>query len=191
MSVATKLAPLRLFDHDAVPVRLGDLWAERPIVLLFVRHFGCIFSREQVNEFKKHLPQLRAEGVEMVVVGSGRDAFARAFREELSLDVLVLVDPELVAYRAAGLRRGLRGSLSPRLVPNVVRALRKGYRPRGLQGDLWQQGGVFVIAPGDRVLCSHVSKVGGDHPDPARVLGVLGATLASEHRLHFEPQAAE
>lgn len=40
MSLAAKLAPLTLPDPDGRPVRLGSLWAERPAVLVFLRHYG-------------------------------------------------------------------------------------------------------------------------------------------------------
>src|SRR5688500_4211712 len=99
MSVATVLAPLRLADDDGVPVRLGDLWKHGPVVLVFVRHFGCVFSRQQVNDLKKYVPELRNRGAELVVVGNGTPPFARDFREELALEGTILVDPSLEAYR--------------------------------------------------------------------------------------------
>jgi len=34
------LAETTVSDLEGNPVRLGDLWSERPIVLLFLRHFG-------------------------------------------------------------------------------------------------------------------------------------------------------
>lgn len=40
MRLATRLAPIDLLDVEGAPVRLGSLWAERPVVLVFVRHFG-------------------------------------------------------------------------------------------------------------------------------------------------------
>jgi hypothetical protein len=40
MRTATKLAGLELSDWRGEVVRLGSLWAERPVVLLFIRHFG-------------------------------------------------------------------------------------------------------------------------------------------------------
>lgn len=33
-------ANLRLADPDGAEHRLGDLWAEQPVVLVFLRHFG-------------------------------------------------------------------------------------------------------------------------------------------------------
>ncbi len=34
------LGDLSVLDLDGRSVRLGELWRERPIVLVFVRHFG-------------------------------------------------------------------------------------------------------------------------------------------------------
>ena len=30
-------------------VRLGEAWAERPVVLALMRHFGCVFCKDQVS----------------------------------------------------------------------------------------------------------------------------------------------
>lgn len=40
MRVATKLSLIELPDHSGTPIRLGTLWHKRPVVLLFIRHFG-------------------------------------------------------------------------------------------------------------------------------------------------------
>jgi prostamide/prostaglandin F2alpha synthase len=34
------LADLVLKDADGTDVRLGDLWAQRPVVLAWLRHYG-------------------------------------------------------------------------------------------------------------------------------------------------------
>jgi hypothetical protein len=40
MHLATHLAMIELCDSQGLPLRLGSLWATRPIVLVFIRHFG-------------------------------------------------------------------------------------------------------------------------------------------------------
>ncbi len=41
MRVSTRLAPIALIDSATdQPVRLGDLWQRRTVVLIFLRHFG-------------------------------------------------------------------------------------------------------------------------------------------------------
>lgn len=40
MRDATVLQDLVLQDPDGAPVRLGDSWQARPVLLAFIRHFG-------------------------------------------------------------------------------------------------------------------------------------------------------
>jgi hypothetical protein len=35
-----QLEAIELADSDGVPRRLGDYWAVRPVILVFLRHFG-------------------------------------------------------------------------------------------------------------------------------------------------------
>lgn len=37
---AARLADVTLPDSTGTARRLGDFWAERPVVLVFLRHFG-------------------------------------------------------------------------------------------------------------------------------------------------------
>ena len=40
MRTASKLAAIELCDWRGESHRLGAFWAERPVVLVFIRHFG-------------------------------------------------------------------------------------------------------------------------------------------------------
>jgi hypothetical protein len=40
MKVDAALADVNVTDTDGNPVRLGSLWADRPAVVIWVRHFG-------------------------------------------------------------------------------------------------------------------------------------------------------
>lgn len=37
---ADALADIVLLDHDGDEVRLGELWSERPVALVWLRHYG-------------------------------------------------------------------------------------------------------------------------------------------------------
>jgi NAD(P)-dependent dehydrogenase (short-subunit alcohol dehydrogenase family) len=132
---------------------------------------------------RDRVDEIRARGAELVIVGNGSESFARAFREDFDLDGPLLVDPELRAYRAAGLRRGRVELLSPRLAGNALRALRSGARQTGVQGDAWQLGGVFVIRPGGELAFRYASREAGDHPPVEDILSALdaGAPALAEH----------
>jgi NAD(P)-dependent dehydrogenase (short-subunit alcohol dehydrogenase family) len=117
--------------------------------------------------------EIRSRGAELVIVGNGAQSFAAAFRDDFELDCPILVDPDLKAYRAAGLRRGRVELLSPRLPGNALRAFRSGSRQTGVQGDPWQLGGVFVIRPSGDLMYRAVSREAGDHPPVAEILAAL------------------
>ncbi len=40
MNTLTKLAGIELRDWQGETVRLADAWRDRPVVLVFIRHFG-------------------------------------------------------------------------------------------------------------------------------------------------------
>jgi NAD(P)-dependent dehydrogenase (short-subunit alcohol dehydrogenase family) len=138
--------------------------------------------RDQIDE-------IRARGAELVIVGNGAPNFAVAFREDFELDCPLLVDPELRAYRAAGLRRGRVELLSPRLPLNALRALRSGSRQTGVQGDPWQLGGVFVIRPGGDLTYRYVSREAGDHAPVDEILAALEQEVEPIRELSAAPRA--
>lgn len=124
---------------------------------------------------RDRLPEIRSRDASLVLIGNGSPSFAESFREDLSLadDVVLLVDPELRSYRAAGMRRGYAEVLSPRLATNAWRALRGGHRQAAVQGDPFQLGGVLVVRAGGDVVYRHVSQVAGDHASLDEVLEAL------------------
>jgi len=119
--------------------------------------------------------EIAARGAGLAVVGNGSRVFASAFREDMELPpgVTLLVDPELRAYRAAGLRRGRVEALSPRVAWNGLRAFRAGFRQTGIEGDPWQLGGAFVLRPDGACTFRHESREAGDHAELERVLAAL------------------
>jgi hypothetical protein len=131
---------------------------------------------------RDRIDEIRARGAELVIVGNGAPSFAAAFREDFRLDGPLLVDPELRAYRAAGLRRGRIEMLSPRVPLNALRAFRRGARQGSVQGDPWQLGGVFVIRPGGKLAFRHVSREAGDHPPIDTLLDALSDAASDGSR---------
>jgi hypothetical protein len=120
--------------------------------------------------------EIRERGAELVLVGNGTVEQARAFFE-LAGGVVgrVVVDPQLVGYRAAQLRRDLFYGARPATVCRFAGAWRRGFRPRGVAGDPLQLGGAFVIARGGEVRYSFVARSLGHHPRRRDLLAALSA----------------
>ena len=109
-------------------------------------------------------PTILERGADVVVVGQGQAAAAADFAEQYSLPFPLLVDPDMEAYRAAGMRRGVLTGVNPRSLGHLMRAARGGHRQGRVQGDPWQQGGVFVLGPGEATHFEYISREAGDHP---------------------------
>ena len=123
---------------------------------------------------RERVPEFEALGARVVIVGNGQPWHALAFLQDHPTGATLLVDPEMKAYAVAGLRRGIASTLlHPAAIKHGVRALRGGHRQGKMQGDPWQQGGAFVIAPDGHISFSYVSRQAGDHVDPQALLDAL------------------
>lgn len=118
-------------------------------------------------------PAITAAGAQVVAIGNGQPWHARAFREDAQIPFPLWVDPEMRAYQAAGLRRSVLRTFSPRALAHATRALRSGFRQTKVQGDPWQHGGAFLITPQGHTLYHQVSREAGDHADIPTVLNTL------------------
>jgi peroxiredoxin len=161
---------LTVLSADGHPVRLGDLWAERTAVLLFVRHFGCIFCQQQLAAVIPWLDRIREAGAEVFVIGNGSVEEARTFRDRHELPMTVLTDPPRQAYASAGMRRGGATILRPQVLLAALRAYSAGFRQDGVAGDPLQQGGVVVVGSDGTERYRYVSRYAGDHPSPETIL---------------------
>ena len=57
------LAPdATLSDHDDNEVLVSSLWAQRPLLLLFWRHFGCSCGIDRAARLREELEGYRAAG---------------------------------------------------------------------------------------------------------------------------------
>lgn len=112
-----------------------------------------------------------------MIVGNGNEHFARDFREELDLDerVPLLIDLKLESYRRLNLNRKRRSLLNPNVAIKAASATMGGFRQRGVKGDPWQLGGVFVLEPGGRTAFDFRSKYAGDHPSTKDILTALSS----------------
>jgi hypothetical protein len=108
-----------------------------------------------------------------VIVGPGKPEHLSAFRRVTGYAGPLFTDPSLRTYQAAGLASGLLSVLHPRSLLRYLRAFGGGFRPRGIKGNPAQQGGTFVLGPGEHLRFEWRDKFSGDHADLSAVLASL------------------
>lgn len=173
---------LRVLRPDGTSVRFATTWSDRPVVLALVRHFGCIFCKEQVSALRTIVDDIHAAGAELVIVGSGSPQMAGFFAEDYAITTPVLTDPGRGVYRALEARRPPHlAFLDPRVFVQGLRSLLHGHRQQvdsaGERGDQTQLGGVFIVRPGGDVAWAHRSAFAGDHPTNDAILDALRQAL--------------
>jgi peroxiredoxin len=173
------LADLELPDDEGNAHRLGDAWLIRPVVLAFLRHYGCIFCRRRVADLVRYTNDVRAAGAGIAIVGLGTPEMAKDARRQTGWRGPIYVDGEGKAYRAAGLvKASIAGVLRPRVILAALRARREGFRQSRPRQNPFQLGGTLVIAPGDRVLWAWRNRFADDDAPMEEVLAALRATRA-------------
>lgn len=177
-NIEESVGHLTVFRPDGTTARLGAAWSDRFVVLALVRHFGCIFCKEQVSTLREIVSDIHSFGAELVIVGSGSPQMAGFFAEDYAITTPVLTDPERRVYQALEVRRPpLLAFMDPRVFVRGVRALLRGHRQQSdhtnERGDETQLGGVFIVRPGGTLAWAHRSAFAGDHPTNAATLSAL------------------
>jgi peroxiredoxin len=169
-------------DHEGNDVALSSLWAERPLLVLFWRHFGCSCGMDRAARLRTELADYRAGGGDVVIVGQGEPARAARYRERQGLDVPVLSDPDRSAYQAYGLLQGTTAQILFDAPDPFLRcdfdagmglAASRHATDRALVDDPWQLPGEFVIGTDGVIAYAHRYGWCEDYPDPRVHVAVI------------------
>jgi peroxiredoxin len=151
-------------------VTLGNLSCSAPVLLIFLRHAGCPFSREALADIAATRSDIEAARTVIVLAHMGRPEKGREIFRKYGLDDLHQIsDPCRSLYRAFGLRGGgLWKLFGPKVWLRGLDACilhRHGFgRPAG---DGLQMPGMFLIFHG-QVLRSYRHQSVADRPDYVR-----------------------
>jgi len=165
------------FWKDMVSAETGEsiesIAEKQPVMLVFLRFFGCSFCREAISDISKNRKKLEDKGFKVVFVHMAPDpAVATKFFKKYRLyPVDHVCDPEKVFYKAFGLDRGTPQQLFGLM--NWIRGFQAGVlEGHGVApmlqnsdlGDGFQMPGVFVLHKGETVR-SFIHQHPYDRPD--------------------------
>jgi len=149
---------------------LGEICAEKPVLLVFLRHFGCTFARQAIDDVAQATPRLQAMGVIPVFVHLGTPAIAKNYFDYYKLSTVERIsDPDACLYQAPvfGMQRGTLWKI---FEPAVWRGwLMGGLLKHGagkLQSSPFHMPGVFLVRDG-RIARRYVHRKISDRPDYA------------------------
>lgn len=171
---------LALLDTAGKTIQLSSLWAERPLLLAFTRHFGCTQCKEMLDELVAGRERIEQAGLGIAVITQGSPQTTAVFAAQFAPGLLCLADPQRKAYEAYGLERGnlFQTFLNPKVWAAISRASKKGFRvetpPEGQ--DAMQMSGTFIISKEGRVELPYYYDHIADHPPLDLLLSGVLAT---------------
>ena len=143
---------------------LSELWRDNPVALIFLRHFGWPFCKQQVAQLRKEKSRLDKSGIQVVIVGMGSPAETEEFRKRFDLPFPFICDPEKKLYTAYGLKRAsFQQIASPDILLKGFQAFIQGHSPGLPKGDPMQMSGEFIIDRNGRFILQHYAEDISNH----------------------------
>jgi peroxiredoxin len=159
---------------DGRHLALSVLWQDRPLVLTFLRHLGCIFCREAVARLVALQPSLTAAGADVAVVALATPTQAAAFCRQRAPGLRCLAEPSGDLYRAFSVGRITPAMLvRPAAIAAGVRATLAGHVQGRTVGDAGWVPAAFVIGRDGRIAYAHYARHPGDHAPEAELLAAV------------------
>ena len=145
---------------------LAELTAGHTVLLVFLRHFGCTFCREAVEEISKKQRIIEGGGTRIAFVHLGTEEKAAAFFTPYGLKGAPRVaDPDGKLYEAFGLARAeFRKMFNQESILRMLVAWLNGHFVGLPAGDVQRMPGAFLLVNGEiRKAFRH--KLVSDRPD--------------------------
>jgi hypothetical protein len=144
------------------------------LVLVFLRHFGCTFTRQILRGLEEIEGQARAQGAKLVLVHMLQTGEETEYLGAQS-GIPRIADPHCELYRAFGLGRGdWLGLFGPRVWWLGAVSIFKGCGVGHLAGDGLQMPGAFLFHK-SKIIAAQRARSASDLPD----LPALFKTLSS------------
>ncbi|KAL4967162.1 peroxiredoxin-like family protein [Aspergillus stella-maris] len=184
---------IELHSADGHPVNFGELVLEKgeiTTIVVFIRHFFCIYDQSYVRSVSGHitdsvletLSHTQTRGpIQLIIIGCGDPSLIVPYVSETAAVMPVYTDPSGKLYEKLHMRRTVKGIMSQPVYSGVgfwrslgitlKQMFWKGRR--GILGGRWdQQGGEWIFKNG-KVEYVHRMRDASDHLTAEELLGIL------------------
>jgi peroxiredoxin len=146
---------------------IASLSDRSPVLVVFLRHSGCTFCREALQDLAEQRSRIESKGIQMVLVHMGDAESGQSLFESYGLgDVHRISDPNCELYRAYDLRRGRLGQLFGADVfwRGFKTAILNRHGVGKLGGDGFQMPGAFLVRD-QRIITAYRHQNAASRPD--------------------------
>ncbi|KAJ5753577.1 uncharacterized protein N7511_007730 [Penicillium nucicola] len=193
---------LEMQSKNGELVRFGELVADKgdsvTTVVIFVRHFFCIYDQDYVRNLATQMTQKilgtipdHAKPAQVIIIGCGDHTLIGPYMEETSDAFEIYTDPSTKIYNQLQMKRTWSGFNEPppyslesfpsALFKDLKQRWKRGWSAlKGGPGD--QQGGEWIFQNG-KLKYAHRMQSASDHLTADRLLGILtGEQVEKENK---------
>jgi|ERR1712150_12372 len=179
----SQIENMPVWDEYRQNIRFGDLYKDQRTIVIFIRHFLCYISKEYIDDLAKvPMRNVSAAGVRIVIIGCGQSKFVEPFRKLTGCPYEVFVDPACHIHKKFNLIQGVNPAIKAKeskhvksgVVMGVLKSTWRSMYYREFQGDTRQQGGAFILGPGNQIHHQHIEQTPTDHIPINDLLGMTG-----------------
>ncbi|MDP6448136.1 MAG: peroxiredoxin-like family protein [Pirellulaceae bacterium] len=173
LQIGDEAPGLPLMDEDGERRSTPELWSDGPVVLLFTRHLGCAFCRDQLGQAKRHNAEVEAAGARIAAVTMAPPSTLSDVRASRELPFSLYSDVDQQVYAAFG---APRGSLNQVAGPAVWGAGASALARCGVgrpRGDLRQLQSTFVVDRNGRIQFVNYPRTSAEQVDYTEVMAAL------------------
>jgi len=147
---------------------LKNLSDNKPVLLVFLRHFGCVFCKEAMADLSKLKSEIFNKNFQLAFVHMAENETAEKYLNDFGLgDCVHISDPDCKFYTAFRLTKGSFSQLYG--LQTWIRGFSKDLNDFKLEkakqlGDSTQMPGIFIIYKGT-ITQHYIHKFAADRPD--------------------------
>jgi peroxiredoxin len=171
LKVGDKAPNATLYNGEGNAVNLADTWRNQPVLLTFLRHFGCIHCRYMLTQLEKYNSIVADAGLASVSIAIGQPKHAAHFGKKLAPSITCLSTEGTDAHYSFGLKKaGIEQVFNPRMMAATLRGFAAGQMQGETTGDIAMLGGLFIIDRGGIIRYASSNEFAGDYPSIPEVV---------------------
>lgn len=130
-----------------------NLWTmsfEKKCLMIFLRHFGCLFCKNMLDNIASKQDFLKQRGYQIILVHQSDPLVSKEFFKGFAFkQYFEISDPYRKCYKAFNINSARPIDLfNPKVIYGAWNSYRQGYKMSKIEGNVWQMPGLLILSEG-------------------------------------------
>jgi len=169
-------------NENGSKLAFSDVFYDTKTIVIFIRHFLCYMTKEYVEDLAK-IPRdlLETKRIRLAIIGCGDSKYMKQFRKDTAYWAEFYTDSTGELHKLMGCKltnnmgstTESKHAKSSGMMGVIKSAFRATSFPGEWQGSSDQQGGAFILGPGQQCDFAHVDQYAANHHPINKLLDLV------------------